>query len=59
MLWERTVMGISVHTAETEMAKTPYYYHSIAFGLAATIIYTDHSSLNHSTIYSGERARSH
>ena len=23
--WERTVMGISVHTAETEMAKTPYY----------------------------------
>ena len=24
MLWERTVMGISVHTAETETAKTPY-----------------------------------
>ena len=24
-MWERTVMGISVHTAETEMAKTPYY----------------------------------
>ena len=23
--WERTVMGISVHTAETEMATTPYY----------------------------------
>ena len=23
-MWERTVMGISVHTAETEMAKTPY-----------------------------------
>ena len=24
-MWERTVMGISVHTAETEMATTPYY----------------------------------
>ena len=23
--WERTVMGISVHTAGTEMATTPYY----------------------------------
>ena len=23
-MWERTVMGISVHTAETEMATTPY-----------------------------------
>ena len=23
-MWERTVKGISVHTAETEMAKTPY-----------------------------------
>ena len=26
-MWERTVMGISVHTAETEMATTPYYYY--------------------------------
>ena len=25
MLWERTVMGISVHTAETETATPPYY----------------------------------
>ena len=25
-MWERTVMGISVHTAETETATTPYYY---------------------------------
>ena len=24
-MWERTVMGISVHTAETETATTPYY----------------------------------
>ena len=23
--WERTVMGISVHTAETETATPPYY----------------------------------
>ena len=24
-MWERTVMGISVRTAETETATTPYY----------------------------------
>ena len=28
--WERTVMGISVHTAETEMAKTPYYIYLLS-----------------------------
>ena len=28
-MWEKTVMGISVHTAETEMATTPYYYYYV------------------------------
>ena len=30
-MWERTVMGISVHTAETEMATTPYYLDSTMY----------------------------
>ena len=35
-MWERTVMGISVHTEETETATPPYYY--IIHGVP-----TDHS----------------
>ena len=30
-MWERTVMGISVHTAETEMAKNPYYIYLYSY----------------------------
>ena len=31
-MWERTVMAISVHPAETEMATTPYYYSRAVYG---------------------------
>ena len=36
-MWERTVMGISVHTAETEMATTPTT--TICAMICASILY--------------------
>ena len=35
-MWERTVMGISVHTAETETAKTPTTYPYPTYGGVGT-----------------------
>ena len=37
-MWEKTVMGISVHTAETEMATTPYSCTTVYFPSCATTV---------------------